>query len=110
MKNKKISPYAVQVPLTKAKLFKSQNLPSWSFDRENNIKIKKLSTATSWPSWFSALVMCSRAGNGFKIQTYKRPEFGIVKKVIPNKNPKQAILNPEIIADAAQPAWIQKTK
>ena len=109
MKNKRMSIYAVQVPLTKVNLFKNNNLPSWSFDTENNITIKKLSTATSWPAWFSALVMCSRAGNGFKIQTYKRSHCGIVKKIIPNKYPKRPILNPDLIADKSKPAWIQKT-
>ena len=105
-----MSIYAVQVPLTKAKLFKSFNLPSWSFDSENNITIKKLSTATSWPEWYTQLKKCSREGNGFKIELYKRPHCGIVKKVIPNMEPKQPILNPEIIADSSKPAWIQKTK
>jgi len=109
MKNKRTSIYSIDAPLTKVSLFKSNNLPSWNFDSENNITIKDCNQATSWPEWFTQLKKCSKLNNGFKIELYKNHYYGVVKKVIPNKWPKIAITNPDLIADKSKPAWIQKT-
>lgn len=83
--------------LTKAKLFKKYNYPSWSFKTDSsainppvynnsnwsndNIKIKKDNQATNFDKHFKACVKAGLEGTGYILHRYKR-EDGIKKAVV----------------------------
>ena len=83
--------------LTKAKLFKKYNYPSWSFKTDSsainppvynnsnwsndNIKIKKDNQVTNFDKHFKACVKAGLEGTGYILHRYKKAD-GIKKTVV----------------------------
>ena len=89
------------------KLFKSNNFKSWSMTNSGNIRIKKDNPATNWFKYIRLNQIAGTEGTGYLVKTYQR---GLGIKGAQVCEPKQAVLNPEIIVDSSKPAWIQKVK
>lgn len=89
------------------KLFKSNNFKSWVMTNYGNIRIKKDNPATNWFKYIRLNQIAGTEGTGYLVKTYQR---GLGIKGAQVCEPKQVILNPEIIADSSKPAWIQKVK
>ena len=69
--------------LTKAKLFKKYNYPSWKMCEHGDmgITIKKDNQATNFQKYFKACVKAGLEGTGYILHRYKR-DNGIKKAVV----------------------------
>ena len=88
--------------LTKAQLFKSYDLPSWSFCQQTSaghkyqgyrwsggFKRKKNNQVTNWKKYLQANMSAGLFGTGYKIETYKKLD-GVKKTVVNKFNLKEA--------------------
>ena len=94
--------------LTNATLFKRPGGKSWTLIKNTNqIVVHENNQATNWLKYIRACQIAGASGTGYLTRRYQRGQGIKGAQVF---KPKQPILNPEIIADASKPAWIQKTK
>ena len=92
--------------LHKVSLFKNNFCKSWAYlPKTGQILIHKDTPATNWFKYIRLCQIAGAFGTGYLVKRYKRG-FGIKGAQV--FEPKQAILNPDLIADKSKPAWIQK--
>jgi hypothetical protein len=93
--------------LHKVSLFKNNFCKSWAYlPKTGQIVIHKDTPATNWFKYIRLCQIAGASGTGYLVKRYKRG-FGIKGAQV--FEPKQPILNPDLIADKSKPAWIQKT-